>query len=216
MRDKTILLTGCTSGIGKALLDDLAYSGGRVFAVSRTASSLKNSSLYSKSVRFLDCDVGSEESVRRLFSQIMSESGTLDVLLNNAALRYPDPIATASFLQWQDVLHTNLSGPLLTMKYALPIMAAQTAGLVINTVSMEGLNGTPGFSSYASAKAGLIALTKCAAREMVYYPHLVIVAWMPGNIRTPMNPDGPEEPAAAVQRFRDLCRTPDEYAFLRA
>lgn len=134
----------------------------------------------------------------------MDAWGGIDMLINNAARITQQAVVTADWEQWEDILASNLLGPLLLMKQVLPQMATRGKGIVVNMASMEAVNCTPGLGCYAASKAGLIALTRSCAREMAFYPDIIVAAFVPGDIRTDMNPDGEESVATAVDRFMEF------------
>ena len=204
--EKKVILSGVTSGIGKAILDDLAYAGCNVLALSRSAEELTDVEDYPPSVRILNCDVTSEAAVVKMVLEARSFLTDVDLLINNAGLMYREPIVSSSLQDWSAVLETNLCGTFLMLKHILPLMVSRGRGTVVNVGSAEGLNCSPGLSSYSASKSGLSALTKTAAREMQQYLGIVIVGLFPGDIRTPMNPAGSEPPSAVVRRFHELLR----------
>ena len=203
MKDKRILLTGCTSGIGRALLEVFRASEAKVVAIARHATTMQSIG-QDPAITLRDCDVRSEADVDSLFAWIHTAWQGVDLVINNAGVLQAEAVLRCSPDRWQDVIQTNLYGALLIMRQALGLMVQQEAGVIVNTASMEAVNATPGLSSYAASKAGLIALTKSAAREMVHYPGIAIIAWLPGEIRTALNPTGREGPDAAVRRFARL------------
>ena len=204
LNGKQVILSGVTSGIGKALLDDLTTAGCDVLALSRSSKELAEIESYPPSVRLLNCDVTSEPAVVKMVLEARSFLTDVDLLINNAGLMYREPIVSSSLQAWKEVLDTNLCGTFLMLKHVLPLMVSQGYGTVVNVGSAEGLNCSPGLSSYSASKSALSALTKTAARELQHHRDIVIVGMFPGDIKTPMNPTGSEAPSEAVRRFHEL------------
>jgi NAD(P)-dependent dehydrogenase (short-subunit alcohol dehydrogenase family) len=203
---KKVILTGVSSGIGRAILEDLATAGCDVLAVSRSAVELRDVDSYPPSVRLLNCDITSESAVATLALEAGSFLTDVDLLINNAGLMYRELIVSSSLHDWKAVLDTNLCGTFLMLKHVLPMMVSRGYGTVVNVGSAEALNCSPGLSSYSASKSGLAALTRTAALEMQQHHDIVIVGLFPGNIKTPMNPTGSEHPSAAVRRLHELLR----------
>lgn len=197
-----ILVTGGSRGIGLALCDAMRNAGHKVCAVSRSDGEIMADTHTMETL--LRCDITSERQVTRLVRGLTRDWGGVDILVNNAAISVRQPVLAADKRAWQRILTTNLLGPALTMKAVLPRMASRGHGIIVNISSLEAVHCTPGLACYAASKAGLAALTQSCAREMAYYPGIIIVGFVPGDIRTGMNPDGSETPETAARRFMAL------------
>jgi NAD(P)-dependent dehydrogenase (short-subunit alcohol dehydrogenase family) len=129
-------------------------------------------------------DVANAADSQRMVDTALKFNGTLDVLVNNAAIGIPGSLIDLSLEDWQSMLDINLTGPFLLMKAALPHMIKAGKGSIINISSLAGLRGAPGTPAYAAAKAGLNMLSQQVAVE--YGPAKIrcnVVC--PGAIRTP-------------------------------
>ena len=111
------------------------------------------------------CDVSSDEQVNTLIDSAINQMGKLDVLVNNAGLGMTKPLIETSTEEWQRLLDINLTGPFRTLRAALPPMQQQGSGVVINLSSICAWRAEAGQTAYAASKAGVLALTRCAAME---------------------------------------------------
>lgn len=111
------------------------------------------------------CDVTAEHDVRRLFATVHAELGRLDVLVNNAGLGGTAELTAMTDEQWYAVLDTTLTGTFRCTRAALRLMRAQGSGIIVNNASVLGWRAQAGQAHYAAAKAGVMALTRCAAVE---------------------------------------------------
>ncbi|MES9900362.1 MAG: SDR family oxidoreductase [Sedimenticola sp.] len=200
-----ILITGGNRGIGLALAKKLLSHGNRVCVASRSASlAAELHDQQQQNLLILDCDISCEDKVKEMVASLVDNWGGIDLLINNAAQLHQEPVVSADTAQWMKEIEVNLMGPLYLSKYLLPQMASQKEGVIVNMASMEAVNCTPGLGAYASSKAALIALTRSCAREMAYYPNIIIAGFVPGDINTEMNLTGSESTELAAQRFVDF------------
>jgi len=197
VRDKVTVITGGSSGIGEAAARRFQAAGARVcIAARRDASALADE----LGALFVACDISQESDVRRLVGQVVDRFGRIDVLLNNAGHFG----RTASILErtadeMRYSFEVNALGAMHAMKHVVPHMRPGSA--IINTSSLGGLVGMPGYSDYAASKFALNGLTLVAAME--FGPLGIRVnAICPASVRTPMltGQDGAEAEIA-------LCRT---------
>jgi len=115
------------------------------------------------------CDVSSDEQTEKLVQQALSDMGGLDILINNAGLGMTRPLLETSTQEWQHLIDVNLTGAFRTMRAALPHMQQQRSGAIVNMSSICAWRAEAGQSAYAASKAGLLALTRCAAMEAADY-----------------------------------------------
>jgi 3-hydroxy acid dehydrogenase / malonic semialdehyde reductase len=165
LRDKTAVVTGASTGIGRALVLRMAERGVRVVAAARSAERLQ--ALEGKTngaVIAVPTDVASDESVQQLADAVRARLGEVDVVVNNAATGLLGPFVESSPSDWHDMLETNLVGALRVMRALLPAMQQRGRGAVLN-VGSSGASGWPYLALYAASKAALLAVTTSIDRE---------------------------------------------------
>lgn len=193
LHDKVVLVTGGTSGIGRAAAEAFAQSGARVVIAGRRAelgrqveAELRKSGA---EARFIQTDVSLASDVDRLIASTLTEFGRLDAAFNNAATADGALALTADFTeeQFDRTVSMNLKSVWLCMKAEIQQMLSQTppGGAIVNTSSVNGLGGAPGGALYSAAKAGVLALTKSAAQEYATQS-IRVNALVAGAFRTPM------------------------------
>lgn len=188
--EKVALITGASGGIGLAAGVALIRAGYRVFGTSRQAKPGE----MRQGIHMLRCDVTDDESVKLLVKEVIGLAGRIDVLVNNAGLSRYRPFATMTGDDWDVVLNVDLKGVFFCSQAVAPHMTRQHYGRIVNIASALGTGAAPhntagspgGSSAYASAKAGVIMLTKTLARELG--PAGVTVNCVaPGTFLTPMS-----------------------------
>jgi 3-oxoacyl-[acyl-carrier protein] reductase len=168
---RTVLVTAAAgTGIGFATALRCAEEGATV-AISdkherRLAASAEELSLRSGHPTLaLPCDVTNEDEVQRLFDAVTTEFDHLDVLVNNAGLGGTANLADMTDEQWYSVLEVTLTGTMRCTRAALRVMLPRGRGVIVNNASVVGWRAQQGQAHYAAAKAGVMALTRCAAME---------------------------------------------------
>ncbi|HEU5302150.1 MAG TPA: 3-oxoacyl-[acyl-carrier-protein] reductase [Acidimicrobiia bacterium] len=214
----TALVTGASRGIGRAIAIALGASGHRVavgYANDADGAAVTADAIATTGgeATVVHIDVVDGDSVDAAFTQIEDAFGPVTVLVNNAGVTADGLVARMSDEQWEQVLNTNLTGAFHTIRRATPKMMRARGGRIVNVSSVSGLMGAPGQANYASAKAGLVGLTRALARELA--PRSItcnIVA--PGPIVTAMTETMPPEWRSAMEMTVPLGRlgTPEEVA----
>lgn len=195
--EKTALVTGASRGIGRAIALALAKEGYAVavnYAGSREAAEAVRDEITAAGGRafILQGDVSSAEDVDRIFKTIKEEFGFLDVLVNNAGITRDSLLVRMKENQWDEVIDTDLKSNFLTVKAAGAMMMRRKKGAIINIASVSGIIGNMGQLNYSAAKAGVIGLTKAAAKELA--PRGIRVnAVAPGFIVTDMTDKIPDD-----------------------
>lgn len=170
-QDEVAVVTGGTRGIGRAVATRLADGGATVIvtyhdneeAAERTAEML---AAYPAETRVERCDVTDFDAVAAVFETIADRYGAPTILVNNAGTMENGLLVRMTPEQWQRVLETNLSGAFYCMREAARLMLRNQGGRIVNVASIAAQRGWPGQANYAASKAGLIGLTRAAAREL--------------------------------------------------
>ena len=148
-KDKTVLVTGGRSGIGKATAQRFAEEGARVFTAQRGDD---------PDFEHIALDLADPDAPQQIIDHVIQQSGQLDVLVNNAGVMQEARIEDMSHEDWMRVININLTVPFLMIKAAMPHLK-KTRGNIVNTGSIEGLGSNPMHSAYGASKAGLHGLT---------------------------------------------------------
>ena len=176
--DRVVLVTGAARGIGRATGVQFADAGAVVVGADRDVEALE--AVEELSLR-LGGDVGDPDDAHRIIDDTVAAFGRLDVLVNNAGAWLLKPTAEISPEEWDDQLSTNLRSFFLLTRRSYPALA-ETGGNVVNVASIAALRFTTPHVAYASAKAGVIAMTRDLAAE--YAPDVRVNAVAPGPIDT--------------------------------
>ncbi|MCX5659981.1 MAG: 3-oxoacyl-[acyl-carrier-protein] reductase [Planctomycetota bacterium] len=186
---RVALVTGASRGIGAAIAQSLARQGRHVVLVARDAAKLAE---VEKSI--LDaggkasvhaCDISDTAAVEKLVDDVATAQGRLDILVNNAGITRDGLILRMTDEQFDEVIRVNLKSAFVACRTALRPMMRNKWGRIINIGSVSGLVGNAGQSNYATAKAGLVGLTKSIAKEMAA-KNITANVVAPGFIETDM------------------------------
>ncbi|MFQ5927776.1 MAG: SDR family oxidoreductase [Terriglobia bacterium] len=183
---RVVLITGGMSGIGLATAEVFQQGGDKIFLVDRQETAAGQRLVRASGGRFFPADVRDFSAAQTiLFDEVVQAEGRLDVLINNAGLNRDHVLWKMSEADWDEVVDTNLKGAFNYLRAAAPLMRQQKSGKVVNVSSINALRGKPGLANYGAAKAGLIALTRTAARELGP-TNINVNAVAPGLVETPM------------------------------
>ncbi len=192
--DDVALVTGAASGIGLATALALARCGARVHGFDLEAPDENVWDLPEEAVRPVHhaVDVREPDAVRSGVGEVIEREGRIDLLVNNAGITRDGVLWKLSDEAWEDVLAVNLSGAFRVLRAVAPSMRERGRGRIVNVASVNALRGKFGQVNYAASKAGLVGLTRAAARELG--PRGVTVnAVAPGMVETPMSAALPAE-----------------------
>ena len=194
--NKTVLITGSTRGIGKALALSFAKIGYSVILNSTTKNlnsqnTLKQVQSLSKNSGIYYFDVSNRKDLKENCRQIFSKYKTIDVLINNAGIVRDKTFLKMTYNDWNKVIKVNLTGVFNITKEVLPIMAQQKWGRIVSISSVVALSGNFGQTNYSATKAGIIGFTKSLAKEVARY-NITVNAVCPGFVETDMLKDIPQ------------------------
>jgi 3-oxoacyl-[acyl-carrier protein] reductase len=191
LTDKVAIVTGSARGIGRAIALKLAEIGADVVVndIEAAAESLES---VAKEIKALNrqslavtADVSSSEDVNRLIETTVKEFGKIDILVNNAGVTRDQLLMKMTDEEWDTVLNIDLKSAFLCTRAVIRHMLKQRSGRIISIASVVGMVGNAGQANYASAKAGVIGLTKSIAKE-VGSRSITVNAIAPGYIQTRM------------------------------
>lgn len=204
-KSKNWLISGVTSGLGKALALEALKAGGRVAGVARTGRGLEVFSDWRRQFHFIKGDISKKETIHAIAAEAAAHLGAVDVLINNASTLGPVPLRPLLDLEceeFSEVLETNLLGPFRLTKLVLPSMVLRESGIVVNISSDAAVESYSNWGAYGSSKAALDHLTRIWQAEV---PSVEFYAFDPGEMNTPMHQAA--IPDADVSKLRDPAET---------
>jgi len=189
---RVVLITGGMSGIGLATAEAFQKEGDVVFIADLQETPAGQAVARSSGGKYFAADVRDFAAADKIVTQIVSDKGRLDVLVNNAGISRDHLVWKMSEVDWDDVLAVNLKGAFNFLHAAAPVFWKQQSGKVVSVSSINALRGKIGLANYSASKAGLIALTRTVARELGS-ANVNVNAVAPGMIETPLTEDLPDE-----------------------
>ncbi len=195
LRNKTVIVTGASSGIGRAIAIRFCEEGANIVAVDITANVIEGGSpvvtalnAISRNSIFVQADIARADDVERVFAESKARFGRLDVLVNNAAIHAPASLAETEEADWDRVMDVNLKGAFLCSRAAVRSMLQQeivneARGRIVNISSQHGMISAPGDLAYGVSKAGLAYMTKQVAADYAA-DNIICNAVAPGKIMT--------------------------------
>ena len=189
LKDKVVLITGATGGIGGAIATQMKNAGATVVVTGRNLEKL---SAFDDSFIKIQSDLSLHGAAEKLINDTIEKAGRIDVLINNAGITADTLMMRMSDEQFDNVLNTNLRATVQLCRACLMPMMKQRFGRIINMASIVGVVGGIGQTNYAASKGGIIAMTKSIAAE-VGSRGITANAIAPGFIKTPMTDVLPEE-----------------------
>ncbi len=190
---QTVLVTGASRGIGRAVALTLAKEGAEVVVNYSNSPDKANEVVHlitssGGKAYSLKANIAEEDAVKELMDSILEKSGQIDVLVNNAGITRDGLLMRMKMEDWKSVIDLNLSGVFLCTRGVARSMIKQKKGRIINITSVVGLMGNGGQANYAASKAGVIGLTRSAAKEFASRG-ITVNAVAPGFISTDMTKD---------------------------
>ncbi len=190
LKDKCAIITGASQGIGRGIAIEFAKAGAQTVLASRNEAKLNAVRDEIALLGLLEpyvvpTDVTSEESIQSLVDKAVDKYNKIDILVNNAGITRDTLLVRMSEDEWDSVMNANLKGAFFGTKIAGKAMMRQRHGRIINVSSVIGIVGNSGQANYAASKAGIIALTKSAAKELASR-NVLVNSIAPGFIQTDM------------------------------
>jgi len=201
IKDKVVIVTGASSGIGLAVAKLLAQNGAKVALVARSEDKLKEASkelLDSIAVR---ADMTNRDDIVHSIQKVRSHFGRIDVLLNNAGQGYDAPIEKTNLETFHKIFDLDVVGPVMAMQRVIPVMREQGRGLIINMSSGTALMHLPNMAAYSSLKRALASISLTAREELkknnigvsVVYPYITLTNFEKNTIRDFVEEEEPED-----------------------
>jgi 3-oxoacyl-[acyl-carrier protein] reductase len=188
LEGKVAIITGGAGGLGQAMARKFLQAGAAVVLADLNAEALQSVAAELKSlgeVLAVPGDVRSEDDVQHTVDACRAEFGALDVMVNNAGFTRDATMRKMPLADFQEVLNVHLVGAWLGVRAAAAVMREQQSGAIINISSIAGKIGNVGQTNYSAAKAGMVGLTKAAAKELAHIG-IRVNSIQPGLIRTAM------------------------------
>jgi len=202
LSDKVAIVTGASSGIGRATAQRLAQQGARVALVSRSREKLEKLSGDLPGSRAFPADMTKVLQIKSMVKGIQEHFGRVDILVNDAGQGYDAPVEKIALKTLRYIYDLNVIGPVIAMQQVIPLMRVQGGGTIINISSGTALMHLPGMSPYASSKRALAGFSLAARQELekdkivvsVVYPYITLTEFEKNTIRAIPVPEDETEP----------------------
>ncbi|MFH1269481.1 MAG: 3-oxoacyl-[acyl-carrier-protein] reductase [Candidatus Omnitrophota bacterium] len=196
LKDRVALITGAAQGIGREIALKFAAEGADIVVadvnLNKAGKTAEDVQALGRKALALELDVTESAKVNEAVNKILDKFGRVDILVNNAGITKDNLLLRMSDAEWDAVLNVNLKGTFNCTKAVSRIMIKQRYGKIVNVASIIGIIGNAGQANYSASKAGIIALTKTAAKELASR-NINVNAVAPGFIQTEMTARLPEE-----------------------
>ena len=164
-KNKNILITGASGGIGNALVKKFVSLGGNVLGTGTKTEKLDSIKKQYPNIKVKKFDIGNHSGIEEFIDNVSLELGRLDVLINNAGINMDNLSLRMKDEEWKKVIDINLTSTFLLSKYAIKKMLKTKFGRIVNITSVVGHTGNSGQSNYSASKAGIIGMSKSLANE---------------------------------------------------
>ncbi len=184
-KDKKIIITGATGGIGHSLVKKFCDSGGKILATGTKTEKLEKLKNEFSSIEIEQFKLNEHENIEKFIETAVNRLGGLDILVNNAGITLDNLSIRLTEENWKKVLDLNLTSTFLMCKFAIKKMLKNKSGKIVNITSIVGHTGNLGQANYSASKAGIVAFSKSLAIEYAK-KNININCVSPGFIKTEM------------------------------
>ena len=186
LKDKNIIVTGASGGIGSSIIKKLSESGANILASGTKIEKLNELKKNYQKIKILNFDISQSNKIEEFIESATKElGGSLDCIINNAGITQDNLAIRMSLEEWQKVIDINLTSTFLMSKFAIKKMLKNKKGKIINITSVVGHTGNLGQANYTASKAGIIAMSKSLAIEYAK-KNINVNCVSPGFIKTAM------------------------------
>jgi len=191
LKNKRILITGGTEGLGLALVKNLIEKDSQIIVCARTKENLEKIKKELKEIETHQCDVSDYSQVEKM----IKETGQIDILINAAGVYYDGQLEDHTIEQIDQQIDINLKGTIYTCKAILPQMKKRQAGCIVNVSSTSGIKGKPNHSAYVASKWGVTGLTKSLQIDLKD-SKVKVLGFYPGGMKTNLFEDSKKSAGA--------------------
>ena len=198
LKDKNIIITGASGGIGNSIVHKLHDSGANILATGTRVEKLEDLKSKFNNIKILKFDISQHEKIEEFINNATEElGGSLDCIVNNAGITKDNLTIRMSFEEWSKVIDINLTSTFLMCKYSIKKMLKNKSGKIINITSVVGHTGNAGQANYTASKAGIVAMSKSLAIEYAK-KNINVNCISPGFISTAMTDQIDEKHKEAI------------------
>ena len=186
LKNKNVIITGASGGIGKAIVEKLYKNGANILATGTKIEKLEQLKLKFDNIKILKFDISQHEKIEEFINNATEKlGGSLDCIVNNAGITKDNLTIRMNLEEWKKVIDINLTSTFLMCKYSIKKMLKNKAGKIINISSVVGHTGNAGQANYSASKAGIVAMSKSLSIEYAK-KNINVNCISPGFISTAM------------------------------
>ena len=166
LKNKNIIVTGASGGIGNSIVEKLYNSGANILATGTRIEKLEELKFKFSNIKILKFDISQHEKIEEFINNATNElGGSLDCIINNAGITKDNLTIRMNLVEWTQVIDINLTSTFLMCKYSIKKMLKNKSGKIVNITSVVGHTGNAGQANYTASKAGIVAMSKSLAIE---------------------------------------------------
>jgi 3-oxoacyl-[acyl-carrier protein] reductase len=166
LKNKNIIVTGATGGIGNSIIKKFSHAGAKILATGTRIEKLEKIKKEHEDIKILKFDISQSDKIQDFIENATKElGGSLDGIINNAGITQDNLSIRMSLEEWQKVIDINLTSTFLMCKFAIKKMLKKKSGKIVNITSIVGHTGNLGQANYAASKAGIVAFSKSLSIE---------------------------------------------------